>query len=152
MKWNAIGLVIAATCVTCSKPAFAALGQDRASVEADRAHIAASRSTVNGGAYSIEVLALKNQGVVKEYVRSDGVVFAVAWSGPGRPDLRQILGEHFATFQADNRPVNGRRIRRPLVVNRSELIVRSAGHPGAFQGFALLPAVAPPNFSPSELR
>jgi hypothetical protein len=78
-------------------------------------------------------------------------VFAVTWRGGGRPDLRQLLGEHFQTLQADNVRA-GRRTRRPLSVNRPDLIVLTGGHPGGFWGVAFLPQMAPAGFSTSELK
>ena len=132
--------------------AWAGLGGAYSSVEADRAHLAAGMKSAGGGAYTVHTLTLANHGVVREYTRSDGTVFAIAWQGPGRPDLRQLLGPHFQTFQADNTPVSGRRTHRPLSVSREELMVQSAGHPGAFWGFAYLPQVAPAGFSTGELK
>ena len=83
-------------------------------------------------------MTLANGGLVREFTRADGTVFAVTWRGPGRPDLRQLLGDHFQTLQADN-VRNGPRTRRPLSVNRSDFIVRTGGHSGAFWGVAFLP-------------
>jgi hypothetical protein len=79
-------------------------------------------------------------------------VFAVVWRAPGRPDLRQLLGGHFDTLQADNATRVGRRYRRPLAVSRSELVVQSGGHSGAFWGVAVLPGMEPPGFSLNDLK
>jgi hypothetical protein len=133
-------------------PAHATLGGANESVERDRAHMAARISTTQVGSYQVHTLILPNHGVVKEFARPDGTVFAIAWRGPGRPDLRQLLGSGYDQMQAENRPPNGRRTFRPLSVNRSDLVVQSAGHPGAFSGFALLPMVQPSDFSISDLR
>jgi hypothetical protein len=78
-------------------------------------------------------------------------VFAVTWRGPGRPDLRQLLGEHFQTLQADNVRA-GPRTRRPLSVNRSDLLVLTGGHSGGFWGVAFLPQMAPAGFSTDEMK
>jgi hypothetical protein len=112
------------------------------------AHMRASTA----GDYSVQTLTLPNQGVVKEFVRGDGTVFAIAWRSPGRPDLRQLLGAHFETLQADNLRAEGPRLRRPMSVNRSDLVVHSAGHSGAFFGLAYMPRLAPAGFSVSELN
>jgi len=145
-----IGLVGAA-CLLTAAPVHAALGGGYNSVEADRAHLAARMSSVGSGAFTVHTLSLNN-GLVREYTRSDGTVFAVTWQGPARPDLRQLLGVHFTTFQSDNALQRGRRARRPLLVNRSDFVVRTGGHSGAFFGVAVLPQVAPAGFSASELR
>ena len=44
---------------------------------------------------------MSNGGAVREYVNGGGVVFAVTWRGPGRPDLAQLFGDRFSTMQAD---------------------------------------------------
>ena len=89
---------------------------------------------------------------MKEFSRADGAVFAVTWNAPGRPDLRQLLGEHFATMQEENATRTGRRMRRPLAVNRSELLLQTGGRPGAFWGVAVVPALEPEGFVPGDLQ
>ena len=145
-------LMLAATaCLAMAAPTRAALGGAYDSVQADRVHFAARLSSSGSGAFTIHTLNLNN-GLVREYTRSDGTVFAVTWQGPGRPDLRQLLGGYFTTFQSDNALPRGRRARRPFSVNRSDFVVRTGGHSGAFFGAALLPRVAPAGFSVSELK
>jgi len=132
-------------------PAHAYLGASRNTVEADRAHMAASRTSRAAAAYSVDVMALANGGTVKEYSRPDGTVFAVTWMGSGRPDLRQLLGSHFSALQTDNLR-RGARTRRPLSVNRSDFVVSSGGHSGAFWGVAILPQATPTTFSAADLK
>ena len=103
-------------------------------------------------ASTVETLTLPNGGTVEEYVGAHGVVFGVSWRGPGRPDLEQLLGDHFATLQADNPLPGGRRTRSPLTVNRTDLVVHSGGHPGAFWGSAYLPQQLPAGFSLKDLH
>ena len=108
---------------------------------------------------------MSNGSVVREFQNNDGVVFAVAWRGPGRPDLRQLLGGAFDTFQAkvtapdSNTTVTSNgvvvhhgRSRHALIVEQSNLVVHSAGHPGAFFGYAYLPQQTPAGFSPDALQ
>ncbi len=132
-------------------PAHATLGAPRATVEADRSHFAAARKSLAGPGYVVDTMALANGGTVKEYTGPDGTVFAVSWLAPGRPDLRQLFGAHFPTLQAAN-VRRGPRTRAPLAVNRSDLVVHSGGHSGAFWGVAILPQAAPAGFSITGLR
>jgi len=141
----------ASAILALAAPAWASLGASRDTVEADRAHMAASRASRVTAAYTVDVMALANGGTVKEYSRADGTVFAVTWLGPGRPDLRQLLGSHFSAVQADN-VRKGPRTRRPLSVNRTDFVVQSGGHSGAFWGVAILPGVAPASFSAADVR
>jgi hypothetical protein len=135
-----------------ASPSVAALGGATSSIEVDRAHLAARSSTVVNAAYTVHIMTLPNGGTVKEFERSDGVVFAIAWRGPARPDLRQLLGARFETMQSDILVSNRRRLRAPLTDERSDFVLHSAGHSGAFVGSALLPQMAPADFSVSALQ
>ena len=126
--------------------AHATLGHAYDSVVADRAHMAARMSSTRMSTHTVHALETPGGGMVREFAGADGQVFAVAWRGPGRPDLRQLLGERFDTLQADNarRP----RLRRtPMTVSRDDFVVRTGGHPGAFWGVAYLPRQLPAGFS-----
>jgi hypothetical protein len=132
-------------------PAAAALGGGRDTVEADRTHLGARLTSSAAAGATVHALVLVNGGVVREYARPDGVVFALTWRGPSRPDLRQLLGARFDALQADNVLPGGRRTRRPLTVRRSDFRLTSGGHSGAFWGAAYLPAQAPVGFSARDL-
>ncbi len=108
--------------------AVAALGGPASSVAADQTHMKAMREVKAGAAYSVHEISAPNGTVVREFVSSTtGQVFAVTWQGPFMPDLKQVLGDHFATFAEaagsgrDGR--NGRIPRSSTVVTRPE-----AGH------------------------
>jgi hypothetical protein len=136
-----------------ASPVLAGLGAGAAGLEVDRAHFAARIERTSGANFSVATLTLPNGGVTKEFSRADGTVFAVAWQGPSRPDLRQLLGARFETFQADNQGAAHRKSRRrPLVSNHADLAVHSAGRPGGFWGFAYLPQLIPAGFSASDLH
>jgi hypothetical protein len=80
------------------------------------------------------------------------MVFAVSWRGQGRPDLRQLLGEHFATFQADTARSTQARSKAPPRLERPDLVVHLSGHPGAFWGHAFIPAALPAGFSAAQFQ
>ncbi len=132
--------------------AHAALGRQAQSVRTDRARLSAAMSSQAEGTHIVHTLALPNGGVVHEYENASGMVFAVSWRAPGRPDLRQLLGDHFATMQAETVRTAGPRTRAPLAVDRADLVVRSGGHPGAFRGLAYLPELVPAGFTGQDLR
>ena len=147
----AAGGLLAAVSLLLAAPAHASLGRAYASVDTDRLMLHATVNSAPTGAFTVHTLTLANSGVVKEYTRADGVVFAVVWRGPGRPDLRQLLGDNFATVQSDN-AAQGRHLRRPLSVHRADLVVQSGGHPGAFWGAAVMPQLQPAGFSAGDLN
>lgn len=133
-------------------PVFAGLGGAASTVGADTGHMRIRNhqvSTVQGRA--IHTLSLANDSTIKEYVNSAGVVYAVSWNGPGKPDLRSLLGSHFATFQKDSTSTRRRGVRSVPRVNRSDLEVVTGGHPGSFWGIAWLPQAAPAGFNPSTM-
>ena len=141
----------AALCLVGAWPVQASLGEGRDSIDADRRHFSARLSAIAASTHTVQVLTMPNGGEIREYVRSDGVVFALTWRGSARPDLRQLLGSRFDIVQADNVRSGGRRTRRPLVVRRSDFGMSTGGHSGAFWGVAYLPSLAPPGFSAKAL-
>ncbi|HLZ85509.1 MAG TPA: DUF2844 domain-containing protein [Caulobacteraceae bacterium] len=149
-EWASIAFALG-SCLIAAWPAQASLGGRRDSIDADRRHLGAQLSATVAPTHTVHRLTLPNGEVIREFARSDGVVFAVAWRGPARPDLRQLLGPRFDDVQADNVLPGGRRTRRPLAVRRPDFALSSGGHPGAFWGVAYLPALAPPGFSVTDL-
>lgn len=152
MSSHLLRAAAAAACLAVALPAYAHLGGAYASVEADRAHMGARIQSTSAATHTVHTLTLANGGIVREFSRPDGTVFAVTWRAPGRPDLRQLLGEHFNTLQIDNARPPGRWSRQPLNVNRSDFVVQSGGHSGAFWGVAILPQSEPAGFALSDLK
>jgi hypothetical protein len=144
-------LALGAAVLLAGAPAEAALGGSRDSVDADRIHLAARLASTAMATHTVHTLTLANGTVIREFARSDGAVFAISWRGRSRPDLRQLLGSRFDTLQSDNTLPGGRRTRHPLAVKRSDFILSSGGHSGAFHGFAILPGMAPAGFSNKDL-
>jgi hypothetical protein len=138
--------------IAVARPAEAGLGRNLASVREDRDHFGAALSSTSSTNFTVHTLSLANGGTLREFTNSAGVVFAVAWRGPARPDLQQLLGEQFATVQSAPASVSVRRGRRALVVQGSGLVVHSLGRPGAFWGTAYLPQDLPSGFSGQDLR
>ena len=133
--------------------AHAELGGSAASVQADGAHIGTRIATVAKGSYSRHDITRANGGVVREFTNAKGQVFAITWSGPGKPDLRTLLGRHFSTLQASGNTI-GRTmhsLRRPLQVSQPDLQIQTSGHMGWFRGVAFIPSLAPSGYSTNDL-
>lgn len=130
--------------------AFATLGEDGSTVEHDRAQLRAQRSVSQASAYSVHELQLPGGTQVREYLTAANQVFAVAWNGPSIPDLQQLLGTYFPRYQAAAQANQG--ARRPVVVQASDLVVRTGGHPRAFFGMVYLPAQMPSGVSAEQIR
>jgi hypothetical protein len=131
--------------------AFATLGGDMASVEADQQALNTSQQiTANNAAYTVYELQTATGTKIREYVSTPGTVFAVAWDGPALPDFRRLFGDYFSKYTetaAAQRAGHGH-----LVVRLPELIVESSGHMRAFFGRAYLPKALPPGLALSEIR
>jgi hypothetical protein len=131
--------------------AAAALGGPASSVAADQAHMKAMREEKAGSAYTVHEITTPSGTMVREFVSSaTGQVFAVTWQGPFMPDLRQVLGDHFATLvDATGKERIGR---SNAVVNRPEVVIHSGGHMRAFAGKAYLPGQLPEGVSVEDIR
>ena len=104
--------------------------------------------TPGGAAYTRWHRRLPSGTQVNEFVDAGGTVFAVSWDGPFLPDLRELLGRHFAVL-GDQPSAPGRA--SAASVQRPDVVVMSAGRMGAFQGRAWLPPQLPAGFNPESL-
>jgi hypothetical protein len=130
-------------------PAFAALGGDQASIDADVAQMKGTRTVTSNERYVIHEIVLPSGTSVREYV-SAGRVCAVAWRGPWLPDMRILLGTYFDQYSRAAR--HNRSSHRPFAVDEPGLVVHAGGHMRAFFGEAHVPALLPAGASVEELR
>ena len=146
-RWSmAVALaIIAAPAIAC-----AALGDDATSVDADGAHMRGAIRITTGARYAVHEIAAASGVVVREYVAPNGKVFALTWSGPWPPDLRQLLGSYFERFsRAAAAPRTGH---PPLMVHDEDLVVQFGGRLRAFVGTAYLANLMPAGVGTGELR
>jgi hypothetical protein len=130
-------------------PAFAALGGDLASIDADVAQMKGTRTITTNDTYVIHEIVLPSGTSVREYV-SAGRVCAVAWRGPWLPDMRILLGSYFDQYQRAAR--HNRSSHRPFAVDEPGLVVHAGGHMRAFFGEAYLPTLLPESGRVEDLR
>jgi hypothetical protein len=130
-------------------PVQASLGGTAATVLADQTQIQSTLRTVYGDKYTMHELVAPSGTTVREYVAPTGVVFAIAWQGPAMPDLRQLLGAHFAQYVD---AVAARRVRGPVSIQLPGLVVQSGGRMRAFAGKAYVPESLPQGVSPHDVR
>jgi len=104
--------------------------------------------------YTVRETRLGNGTVVREYLAADGSVFGIAWRGPQMPDLNDLLGSYFPQFVDGFKAVRAARGggHGPVSVDQSNLVVRSGGHMGAFNGQAWLPSALPAGVSGSDIQ
>jgi len=143
------------TFASVSNVANATLGGDRASVEANRVQgnvkQAANHTMSATGTYTVYETTMPSGTTVRQYVSTAGVVFAVAWTGQFKPDLRQLMGPHFDKMvarQADQ----GTAGQRFILQHETDLVVEAGGHPRSFVGRAWLPNALPPGISVQDIQ
>jgi hypothetical protein len=137
--------------VTVAAPAFAALGGDGTSVQADLARMKGTLRMTSTAVFTVHEITTESGVVVREYVSSGDKVFAVSWRGPLIPDLRQMLGGYYGQFQqAASAPHLGGH--RHLTIREPGLVVQSSGRMRAFSGRAWAPGLLPQNFSVSDIN
>ncbi|MBW8837248.1 MAG: DUF2844 domain-containing protein, partial [Burkholderia sp.] len=114
----------------------------------------AASSASATASYTVRETTLGNGTVVREYLTTDGTVFAITWRGPQMPDLNELLGSYFPQYVAGVKAVRAARggARGPVAVDQSSLVVQSGGHMGAFSGRAWLPPALPAGVSGSDIQ
>ncbi|HXP64722.1 MAG TPA: DUF2844 domain-containing protein [Steroidobacteraceae bacterium] len=133
------------------RSASATLGEPEITVQSDVAHARASiKSSQDQQGYRVHEIQLPSGTVMREFVGTDGKVFAVAWQGPTRPDLRQALGQYFDSYLSA--PRSKFADRRHVQVQQGDLIVQAGGHMGALSGRAYLASAVPSGVSIGDLH
>lgn len=137
--------------LTLPRPSFATLGGDLTSVQRDQSHLKASLRVSPSNGYTVHELTVASGTAIREYATAGGQVFGVAWQGPWRPDLRQLLGEYFADYQQAARTKRTGR-NGPLSSSSSRVVIETSGHQRAFYGRAYVPALVPSGIDPAEIQ
>lgn len=142
-----VGLLV----LTTSLSAFAELGGRPSRPEAVRSGAKEVRQVTPSQAYTVQEIQTEEGTTIREYVLPSGNVFAVVWTGPHIPDLRSLFGAgYFDTYVKELQA--GSPGRRPVKVDRADLVVESSGHTRAFHGRAYLPANVPSGFSIDDIK
>lgn len=134
-------------------PTWAVLGGNPGGVEVDHRPLAGAIETIAAPEYHVEELTTLDL-VVREYVATNGSVFAVAWAGRRVPDLPVLLGAYFADYEAGAAAAASKRspLRGVKRIETDELVVELGGHMGAVWGRAYLPGLLPPGLSNEAIK
>jgi len=131
--------------------ACATLGEPELTVQNDVAQLRAStKSSEDRVGYRIHEIQLPGGTLLREFVATGGNVFAVAWNGPTKPNLRQVLGKYFDTYASAPRPTLVDR--RHMNIQQGDLIVQGGGHMRALSGRAYLASALPSGFNLGDLQ
>ena len=150
MKRAALGVAVLIAALM-PHVASATLGQPETTVQNDIAQAHASlKSSQDRTAYRVHEIQLPSGTVMREFVAPNGNVFAVAWQGPTRPDLRQALGQYFDAFASA--PRSKFSDRRHVQIQQGDVVVQSGGHMRALSGRAYLQSAIPSGVNLGELH
>jgi hypothetical protein len=134
-----------------ASPAFAALGGDSTTVQADVARMKGALRISSSAGVMVHEITTSYGTVVREYITPGDKVFAISWRGPVNPDLRQMLGDYYTQYeQAASLPHPGGH--RHLAIEQPGLVVKVSGRMRAFVGRAWVPGLVPQNFSVSDIN
>lgn len=133
--------------------ACAALGGDESTIPKDASVSRMELRAVAPGENRFRMHELRDAARnlrVREYVNPDGRVFGVAWDGPTKPDLSQLLGPYFTRYM-DAAAGHGmaRQLRR---IDQPDFVLRVSGHMRHFTGSAWVPSLVPADVDPAEVK
>jgi hypothetical protein len=130
--------------------ACAALGEPESSIPDDVQQLEGSIKATERANYRVHEIQLPSGTVLREFATAGGKVFAVAWSGPMMPNLRQALGHYFDAYVTAAQAKQGGR--HHFQMNQNDLVIQSGGHMRRFSGRAYLPQAVPAGVSVDELH
>lgn len=135
----------------CSAAALAALGGAPSAPLPRILSGSAAPAAAAAPAFTEAKRTLESGTQVHEWINASGIVFAIAWSGPYLPDLREQLGTHFQAF-TDGQRRQGPGSRSRVSVQQADLVIFSGGRMGAFEGRAWIPSLLPAGFDTADIR
>ena len=145
-------ILVAVLTLTGGALAHATLGGNLESIETDNAQMKAKGARVSANAaYTVYEATLPGGTLIRQYVSIGGTVFAVAWSGAFKPDMRQLLGAHFDTMVARQAQIAHAGQARSLI-KESDLVIESGGRMRDYFGRAYLPLEVPVGVSSQEIQ
>jgi len=133
-----------------SVPAWAALGENVASVDADVQVLGGKRQMVAKVGYNLHQITMSDGSLVNEFVSPAGTVFGVSWQGHFMPNLQQLLGTYMTSYQQGQRTQVVRR--RAVTIQGDNFVFSSMGHMRSFRGRAYVPGLVPANLTPEVVQ
>ncbi|MGJ7499728.1 DUF2844 domain-containing protein [Variovorax sp. ZT5P49] len=156
------GLALAAAVFTAPS-AFAELGGaptmgpgQRVAIESRKAtnQTTGSATAEAAASWSMREVTLPDGLIQREYLTTDGTVFAVAWRGSHRPELSVLLGTRYATQMSRNARElrqQGRGSHGTTSQADETFAVHASAHQRSSTGVAWLPRMLPPGLDPNTL-
>jgi Protein of unknown function (DUF2844) len=130
--------------------ASATLGEPLASIQTDGSQLRGSIKATEHAGYTLHEIALPSGTTLREYAGPGGNVFAVAWSGPAAPNLRQLMGKYFDVYVAA--PKSSVTDKKHLSIQQDDLVMEASAHMRTFSGRAYLPPSIPAGVNLGDIR
>ncbi len=148
---SALKLLLPSVLLAFAFPAWAALGDNVTTVQADRAAMKGTLRSVATQRYVKHEIQVPTGQTVREFVSPQGNVFGVAWDGPSQPDLQQVLGSYFEPMK---QAVSAQQHRgnNPITIQTSSFVFEASGHARSFHGRAYVPAMVPQGVDITEIQ
>lgn len=146
-------ITLSVSAFPAARSASAALGGSVASITADHKALAASKQAMAGKPHYTIYSFSSGSTMVREYVSSSGIVFAVAWNGLTHPDLKSLLGSYYGDYKdaLQNTSRSPATKRRHSVVT-GNITVEKWGHMRNLRGRAYAPALMPSGVTIDEIK
>ena len=125
----------------------AELGGNLSSIQQGQKTFGSKLTSAAQTGYSIYSQSIDSDLVIKEYLATNGNVFAVTWKGATLPNFQVILGAYYANYLTalQNNP-------RALFFQDDNLVIESGGVMGGYVGRAYLPKQFPAGITPANIQ
>ena len=133
-----------------SVPAWAVLGEDVSTVNADVQALGGQHVMVSKVGYNVHQITHPDGTVVNEFVSPAGTVFGVSWQGHFVPNLQQLLGSYMTNLQQGQR--TNVVPRRSVTIQGDNFVFFSFGRLRNFRGRAYVPGLVPANLTPEVVQ
>ncbi len=149
---NLLILICALSLLFSSQNSFATLGEQESSVQSEKSLVKAHHIKLQTQNFTTHELTIDGN-TVKEFVSSNGIVFAVSWSGQNHPDLSQLFGSYYEEFAlADTNLSKPHSKNHPPHVQTSKIAVHRWGHMNDIHGLAYIPKLLPAGVDLASLK
>lgn len=133
--------------------ANAALGDQVVGATSTGSSSAKIKQTANAVAsYTVTESTDANKIFIRQYIDSNGLVFAIAWNGPFVPDLESLFGTYASEFRASVKNQGKLRGHRRLRVDTGHIVVEGGGRQRDQSGRAYISSRLPTGFDLKDLN
>ncbi|WP_413578384.1 DUF2844 domain-containing protein [Bdellovibrio sp. HCB290] len=152
MRYQLFGLLLGAIYFCTSLPASAALGDQLVTTSSSSGGRSAQTKTTTSVDATYTVTESETAGIkIRQFVNSQGRVFAITWKGTDLPPLEELLGTHLPEYR-DKIAARGRIFgRKTLKIKTENIVVEGSSRQTDQRGRAYIPAILPEGFDLKDI-